>query len=135
MKKKLSLAGAIIAAVTLTAVPPARAAPQNGHTATNFELNCTGDEGPVTISALMQFDTGAAAVFDLTEGTNGRQYLLSSYVVDVFDPSGQLVFTYAHSYGQRTGFSHRFECQGSNISLDSFAPGFTANVSGELASK
>lgn len=116
MRRIPVLALVLVALMVVTALP-AGAAPRNGNSATEIELDC-GEDGLVPV--LVQFETGSAAVFDVNAEVNGRTYVLSELEDRIVDSAtGELLAASARTWGLRKGYSETFTCTGT-VELSDF---------------
>lgn len=127
-----------LSAASMVAALPALAAPENGNSATDLVLDC-GVDGTVTV--LVQFATGSAAVFDTAQG-NGRQYAVSSYDDRAYagdwdtEPSGvEPDFAFAKTWGTRNGYGGSLACSGRYVVTDEVYGTFTGFFDVVLAFK
>ena len=122
--RRLSLVLALAAALVAAALP-AGAAPHNGNSATEIEVDC-GEGGTFTV--LVQNRTSSVAVFDAALESNGRKYVLSSLDDRIYlgefddEPAGDPDLQFLQTWGERRGYSERLTCTGGPV------PGFDASV-------
>ena len=114
--RRLSLVLALVAALVVAAALPAGAAPAK--TGTELDLECEDPDPDITV--LVQFESSAAAVFDLE--SNGRRYVLSGLDFRVWagdlasEPTvGDPVFQEMKTWGKRIGYNETLTCKGSLV--------------------
>ncbi len=107
---------ALVALVLVVTAVPAGAAPSNGNSAVELNMDC-GEDGFLPV--LVQFDTSAAAAFGVE--SNGREYVLSfldfrGYLgpteLTSEDGAGEPFIAGAREWGKRNGFTRSFDCSG-----------------------